>query len=272
MSEGPTGRRTGATLADVWPAAPSTPLATPNSTRTAQPGANASGAGRREVAPAAPVTQAGALRESASPSRPAATERTIAPRDQRISTETMEGKLLAHGMARYRFQPTESPSYYARLLTSGGVVTLWGRGLAQAIAQSTTKVRIGDRVAFRRLDQDPQTGRVQWRAEKPEWFAAQDKAARRRRDEQLAARRAAREDPELARAMLSIKAARALVERRLSDPVQRLQFIAGVAKRLKQTAQKSRAETAVERRAQAQDRMQPAGPARSRPRNYDWSR
>lgn len=46
----------------------------------------------------------------------------------------MEGKLLGHGTARYRFQPTEAPSYYARLLTSGGVVTLWGRGLAQAIA------------------------------------------------------------------------------------------------------------------------------------------
>jgi hypothetical protein len=239
MSERPTRRRTRATFADVWPAVPSTQLAAPaaNSTR-----------------PAPPVTQPGALRESAPSSRPGATERTIAPRDQRISTETMEGKLMGHGAARYRFQPTETPSYYARLLTPGGLVTLWGRGLSQAIAQSTTHVRIGDRVAFRRLDQDPHTGRVQWRAEKPEWFVAHDKESHRRRDEQLAARRAAQEDPELARAMLSIKAAEAVAERSLSDPDRRLQFIAGVATRLKQTAQHERSGPNLKPRAQAQDR------------------
>jgi len=251
MSEGPTRRRTGATFEDVWPADPSAPQATPasNSTRTAPPGTSASGAGRREVA-----TQAGVTRESLPPSRPAATERSIAPRDRRISTETMEGKLLGHGAARYRFQPTETPSYYARLLTSGGVVTLWGLGLAQAIAQSTTHVRIGNRVAFRRLDQDPQTGRVQWRAEKPEWFAAQDKTARRRRDEQLAARRAAQEDPELARAMLPMKAAQALAERRLTDPMQRLKFIAAVADRVKRTAQQGRPVPTAPVRAKPKDR------------------
>jgi hypothetical protein len=194
----------------------------------------------RESPPAAPPTQISARDELAAPSRPGATERTIAPRDHRISTETMEGKLLGHGTARYRFQPTETPSYYARLLTSGGVVTLWGRGLAKAIAQSATHVRIGDRVAFRRLDQDQQTGRVQWRAEKPEWFAAQDKFARRRRDEQLAAQRAAQEDPELARAMLPMKAAQLLAERRLTDPMQRLKFIAGVAARVNKKSQEGR--------------------------------
>ncbi|MDY6947767.1 MAG: hypothetical protein SXG53_18825 [Pseudomonadota bacterium] len=247
MSEGPTRRRTGATLADVWPPAP-------GSTQAAQPDASGIGAGRRQVAPAGPVTQVSALRESAPPSRPAAAERTIAPRDQRISTETMEGKLLGHGMARYRFQPTETLSYYARLLTSGGVVTLWGRGIAQAIARSKTNVRIGDRVAFRRLDQDPQTGRVQWRAEKPEWFAAQDKAARRRRDEQLAARQAAQEDPDLARAMLPMKAAQALAGRRLADPMQRLKFIASVAARVKQAAQQGHPAPAPTLRTKPKDR------------------
>jgi hypothetical protein len=237
MSEGPSRRRTGATFADVWPVAPSPPQGAPVSNATPP---TLPSPGHRNITPAAPVTDARAPRYSTSPSRPAATERTIAPRDQRISTETIEGKFLGHGAARYRFQPTETLSYYARLLTPGGVVTLWGRGLAKAIAQSTTHVRIGDRVAFRRLDQDPQTGRVQWRAEKPEWFAAQGKAARRRRDEQLAARRAAQEDPDLARAMLPMKAAQAFAERRLAEPMQRLKFIAGVAARIKQTAQQGR--------------------------------
>jgi hypothetical protein len=175
-------------------------------------------------------------------------------------------------LARYRFQPTETPSYYARLLTPGGVVTLWGRGLAQAIAQSTTQVRIDDRVAFRRLDQDPQTGRVQWRAEKPEWFAAQDKAARRRRDEQLAARRAAQEDPELARAMLPMKAAQALAERRLIDPMQRLKFIAAVADRVKQTAQQDRPVSTPTLRAKPKDRTPTETRQKPRRREPDRTR
>jgi hypothetical protein len=180
MNDVPKRHGTGATLLDVWPAAKKAPRAigdtsepTPPHPRTIDGGARAS----------EPVPQA----------RQTATERVIAPRDQRISTETFEGKLLGHGWAHYRFQPTEALSYYARLLTPGGVVNLWGRGLEQAIAQSTTQVRVGDRVAFRRLEQNAQTGRVRWRAEKPEWFAAHDQAAHRQRDEQLAARRAAQE-------------------------------------------------------------------------------
>ncbi|HEY0938461.1 MAG TPA: hypothetical protein VGE08_00060 [Steroidobacter sp.] len=222
MSQGPTRRRTGATLADVWPAAPVAPRATHNKNE------------RRRAQLGAPDVDARANEPAPGP-RQIAAERTIARRDQRISTETFEGKLLAHGPARYRFQITEGISYFARLLTAGGIVNLWGRGIEQAIERSTTHVRVGDRVAFRRLEHDPRTGRVLWRAEKPEWFAAQDKDALRRRDEQIAAQRAARDDPELARAMLPLKAAKALAQRRLSDPKQRLQFIAGVAARLTRT-------------------------------------
>lgn len=273
MSEGPTYRRTGATFADVWPV-PSTPPARPASS-SAQPALtrrSTSVADDREIAPVAPVTKVGVPRQSNPLSRPAATERTIAPRDQRISTETIEGKLLGHGSARYRFQPTETPNYYARLLTPSGAVTLWGRGLAKAIAQSTTHVRIGDRVAFRRLEQDAQTGRVQWRAEKPEWFAAQDKAARRRRDEQLAARRASHEDLDLAREMLPMKAAQALAERHLTDPMQRLKFIASVAARVKHTAQQGHPVPTPTLRARRSDGMPTETRQKPRRREPDRTR
>jgi hypothetical protein len=270
MSEGPTRRSHRATIADVWPSPPtlqSTPPSPP--TQPAQPDATAP---RREITTTAPVMPTESPREVAAAPRPFATERAIAARDRRINTETMEGKLLSHGSARYRFQPTQTPSYYARVLTSGGVVTLWGRGLARAIAQSKTNVRIGDRVAFRRLDQDPQTGRVLWRAEKPEWFAAQDKAARRYRDEQLAARRAGQEDPELGRAMRPLEAARALAERRLSDPAQRLKFITNVASRLAQRAPTERAERIRPTPARDQPRLQSDDPGRRRPRKDDRTR
>jgi hypothetical protein len=133
-------------------------------------------------------------------------------------------------------------------------------------------VRIGDRVAFRRLDQDAQTGRVQWRAEKPEWFVAHDKEARWRRDEQLAARRAAQEDPELARAMLSMKAAESLAARRLSDPKQRLQFIAAVATRLEQTAQQEHSRSMLNLRTQAQSRASSDARQTRRTRDTDRTR
>src|SRR5688572_21593987 len=99
MSEEPSQRRTGATFADVWPAVPPTLPATPplNSPPTAQLGAST---GEGELTSAAPVTRTRAPRERLLPSRPTATERTIAPRAQRISTETFEGKLLGYGPAR----------------------------------------------------------------------------------------------------------------------------------------------------------------------------
>lgn len=259
MSEGPTRRRTGATFADVWPAALTAPRASQD---------------KREAGPSHSGAADGVARssETAPHTRRTATERTIARRDQRISTETFEGKLLGHGGARYRFQPTEAPSYYARLLTAGGVVNLWGRGIEQAIAHSTTHVRVGDRVAFRRLEQDLLTGRVLWRAEKPEWFVAHDKDALRRRDEQLAARRAARDDPELARAMLPMKAAQALAQRRLSDPEQRLQFIAGVAERLKQAAKQEQSAPDSTLRSRAQSRTPSDTPRTQRTRDSDRTR
>jgi len=259
MSEEPIRRRTGATLADVWPAAPTAPLPYQGEREARPPNSGVADGGARSNEPA-PRT------------RRNATERTIARRDQRISTETFEGKLLGYGWARHRFQPTEAPSYYARLLTAGGVVNLWGRGIEEAIARSTTHVRVGDRVAFRRLEQDPRTGRVQWRAEKPEWFAAHDKDALRRRDEQLAARRAARDDPELARAMLPMKAAEALAQRRLSDPEQRLQFIAGVAERLKQAAKQQKSAPDSTLRSKAQVRTPSDAPSTPRTRDPDRTR
>jgi hypothetical protein len=134
MSEGPMRSDTGATFADVWPASP-----------TSQQSQD-----KKEVRHSKSGTEGNGVRpnEPAQPTQHTATKRTIALRDHRINTETFEGKLLGHGPARYRFQPTESISYFARLLTAGGIVNLWGGGIEQAIAHSTTHVRVGDRVAF----------------------------------------------------------------------------------------------------------------------------
>ncbi|GFE82483.1 hypothetical protein GCM10011487_44830 [Steroidobacter agaridevorans] len=221
-------------------------------------------------------------------SRQTATERNISPRSQRrrLDTETMEGQLIKHGEAPYRFHSDQSPSYFATILTPDGERTFWGVGLKEAIERSESQVTIGDRVVLRRVGKTPvtvkleeqaadgrlqqvsiETERVEWRVERPEWFVNRAQQARLLRDDQLAARRAAREDPELARAMLSLRAGELLAEQRLSDPKRRQQFIGEVAKRLERETERGRAAPEPRLRARASVRSGAAREADSRARD-----
>lgn len=210
--------------------------------------------------------------------QPDTTERD-APRrlpKRRLDTETMEGQLFKHGKAPFRFQHDQSPSYFVTILTADGKRTFWGVGLKEAIEKSETQVAIGDRVVLRRVGKTPvtvkleekaadgrmqevsiETERVEWRVERPEWFVNRSQQARLMRDDQLAARRAAREDPELARAMLSLRASELLADERLSDPKRREQFIREVAERLGREAQQGRAAPDPKLRTPARGRSGP---------------
>lgn len=192
---------------------------------------------------------------------------------RRMDIETMEGKLIKHGQAPFLFKSDESPSYFATILTADGKRTFWGVGLKDAIEKSETMIQTGDRVALRRVGKTPvtvtleertadgktqqvkiDTERVEWRVERPEWFVNRTQQARMMRDDQLAARRAAAQDPELARAMMSLRAGELLAEERLSDPKQREQFIGEVARRLEREMAKGRAAPNPKVRARASAR------------------
>lgn len=223
-------------------------------------------------------------------SRQTTTERNMSPRSQgrRLDTETMEGQLVKHGEAPYRFHSDQSPSYFATVLTADGERTFWGVGLKEAIEKSESQVAIGDRVVLRRVGKTPvtvkleelaadgrlqkvsiDTERVEWRVERPEWFVNRAQQARLLRDDQLAARRAAREDPELARAMLSLRAGELLAEERLSDPKRREQFIREVAKRLERETGRGRPAPEPRLRARAPARSGSARDTDPREREPD---
>ena len=74
------------------------------------------------------------------PARP-----SVAPPARRI----VEGELLAHGAAPYRFDAAQRLSYYATLNTDAGERTVWGSDLERALTESRSQVRIGDRIVLR---------------------------------------------------------------------------------------------------------------------------
>ncbi|WP_129778633.1 hypothetical protein [Peristeroidobacter soli] len=59
------------------------------------------------------------------------------------------------------------------------------------------------------------------------------------RDDHVAALRISRGDSELFQTMLAMQAAERVADQRLSDPKKRLNFIAGVAKRLQEKTQQN---------------------------------
>lgn len=167
--------------------------------------------------------------------RPADAPEPAAPR--RRSGRILTGRLEAHGPARYQFRADGSPSYYVRILSSGGVETLWGVDLERAIKQSKTQPKIGSVIGARRVGSElvtlparagarQQTARrAQWIVENVTFFAESIERARRERESQLADERALRERPELRSAFISLLVAEKFAERNIHDPRDREIFM-----------------------------------------------
>jgi len=67
------------------------------------------------------------------------------------------GQLIDHGPSRHEFQSKGPPSYFVTLKTDHGVVTLWGKGLERAFADSKTKPKLDDLIGVRENNYDPVT-------------------------------------------------------------------------------------------------------------------
>ena len=72
---------------------------------------------------------------------------------QKSSTKVIEGELVDHGAARYQRQDDKQMSYFVTLKTNAGERTLWGVGLADAMADSELKP--GDQVSLEDLGTRP---------------------------------------------------------------------------------------------------------------------
>ena len=155
------------------------------------------------------------------------------------------GRLTEHGRAHYQFRTSEDLSYYLKLLTSQGERTLWGKDLERALITGETKPKVGDLVGARRVarravtittrerdregrvvrQQEHHAHRTRWVVEKVKFFAERARLARQLREEQLDVRESVRAHPELKSTFLSIRAAEAFADQRISDPKDRERFL-----------------------------------------------
>jgi hypothetical protein len=73
------------------------------------------------------------------------------------SDELITGKLVDHGPAHYRHQPTEAMSYFVRIETEKGERDIWGVDLERAFRHSLSNPGIGDEVGIRMLAKEAVT-------------------------------------------------------------------------------------------------------------------
>ena len=155
------------------------------------------------------------------------------------------GRLTEHGRAHYQFRTSEDLSYYLKLLTSQGERILWGKDLERALNTGETKPKVGDLVGARRVarravtittrkrdaagrivrQDEHHAHRTRWVVEKVKFFAERARLARQLREEQIDVRESVRAHPELKSTFLSIRAAEAFANQRITNPRDRDRFL-----------------------------------------------
>jgi hypothetical protein len=166
--------------------------------------------------------------------------------------------LQEHGRAPYQFRPDEDLSYYAKVLTTGGMRVIWGKDLERAIRAGETKPKLGDLIGARRVSREAVTlvdrrrdaegnvltqtehhaHRTRWEVEKLQFFSERARRARLARDAHLETREAVRQRPELKSTFLSLRAAEELAAKRIRNPQDRERFLAMVREAIAASVQK----------------------------------
>jgi len=80
-----------------------------------------------------------------------ATTKSVSNSAHRPSEGVLRGKLLEHGEAHYRHDPTQERSYFIKLEVEGQEVTRWGVDFPRALAESQSRPQIGDQVTLSNL-------------------------------------------------------------------------------------------------------------------------
>lgn len=209
---------------------------------------------------------------------------TRAQRQLAVARSLIVGRLQRHGAAPYQFRRNEEMSYYVDLIVLGKQKRLWGKDLKRALEQAETKPQIGNVVGVQLISRRAFTvihrerddeGRVlsqtareahrdEWKIEKVQYFSSRARAARLARDDQRDRARALADHPELKSTFLTLRAAQAVAERRLSNPSDRERLL----KLIKETIHRStpRNEPQPERRVRERSTDTPP-PVRSRRRD-----
>lgn len=155
------------------------------------------------------------------------------------------GQLIDHGPSPHEFHPKGPPSYYVKLKTDHGVVTLWGKGIERAFADSKTKPKLDDLIAVRENNYDPisvvvrkkqvdgvviperkyDTPRPRWVVEKLEEFDRRRFAAEALRDPTISRRDAVGRHRDLHGFYNVLDVAQKFATRRMQEPERRQGFM-----------------------------------------------
>jgi hypothetical protein len=155
------------------------------------------------------------------------------------------GKLIEHGPAHYQFDEKKTQSYFVRLETALGQTTRWGVDLDRALAASKTRPQIGDEIGVefqgakavtvktpvldeqgRVIDRrEMTTHRNSWIVEKREYFQQRLLKAQAIRDEARSREEVARQHPELAGALATVRLAELFAARRFAIDSDRARFV-----------------------------------------------
>lgn len=161
--------------------------------------------------------------------------------------DLITGRLVQHGRAPFQHDRHQPMSYFVKVETGQGERVIWGVDLARAIGESATKPQAGDEIGLRAVRKDAVTvkaakrdhaGKVigeqnldalrnRWIVEKRAFFDARRGAAEKVRDQNVQARDAVMEHPELVGTYLQIRAAE-LAAKKLKDPDDRTRFVSAV--------------------------------------------
>jgi hypothetical protein len=155
------------------------------------------------------------------------------------------GQLIEHGRSSHEFHPKGPPSYYVKLKTENGVITLWGKGLERAFAESKTKPRLDDIIGIRENNLDPvsvvtrkevdgvvvatrqlDTPRPHWVIEKLEEFDRRRFAAEALRDPTISRREAIMSHRELLGFYWVLDAAKKVADTKIKHPEGQQRFLA----------------------------------------------
>jgi hypothetical protein len=152
------------------------------------------------------------------------------------------GRLIEHGAAPYRHDPTHETSYFVKLQTGSGERDIWGIDLKRALRASSSHPVPGDEVVLRRVEHDAVRGdaaerdqmrtlgkelprpRNRYVIETAAFFEARAELARAVRDTSVSAREATHRHPALLGAYLGLRAAQ-LAAPRLEHTEDQRQFV-----------------------------------------------
>jgi putative DNA primase/helicase len=186
-------------------------------------------------------------RESAAP--PAEKRRSSLPaermRERAARRGWIKGRLLEHGPANYRHDPSEPQSYFVKVETARGERTVWGVDLERALKQALSRPQVGDRIALRAVRREPVTVRApalnrrgevvgtqpvdkhrnRWIVEQQQFLKLRAEAASVLANPKIDAREGARQHPELLGSYLQLQSAKALAAERIRDREDQAVFV-----------------------------------------------